>query len=158
MQIEWKDIVGFEGFYKVNDIGQVKSLHSNKLLKQNITGSGYKYVNLYRFGSQKHKDVHVLMAESFLGHTSNGYEIVVDHIDNNKLNNVLKNLQLISNRKNSMKDKNPRSGHSCIYKNSGNWLVRMRVKGKKISVGTFKKIDDAIVARDKYIEALEIGR
>ena len=37
--------------------------------------------------------VHILMAIAFLGYTPNGNKIVVDHIDNNPLNNTLENLK-----------------------------------------------------------------
>lgn len=68
----WKDVVGYEGIYKVSDKGQVKS--DNGILT--LTESrGYLYVNLFKNGKRKTKLVHRLVLESFLGPCPPGMEV-----------------------------------------------------------------------------------
>jgi hypothetical protein len=99
----WKDIVGYEGLYQISNYGEVKSLKNNKerILKPGITTPGYLKVSLCIKGEQKAKYIHQLVAIAFLGHIPNGYEIVINHIDNNQLNNRLDNLELVSQKYNT---------------------------------------------------------
>jgi hypothetical protein len=149
-----KDVKDYEGIYKVSNLGEVFSIKSNKKLKKHINTSGYPFVNLYKNKKGKTTTIHQIMAIAFLNHKPCKFERVVDHIDNNKLNNRLDNLQIISNRYNSYKDKNSSSGHFNIYKNHLKWLVRMRINGVKKSFGTFVDINDAIKRRDFILKEL----
>ena len=107
---EFRDVPGWEGLYQVSNLGNVKSLGNDKakkekILKQNLVGVISKQYFAVEFcvdGKRKTCRVHQLVAMAFLNHIPNGYiGLVVDHIDNNKLNNNLENLQLISVRKTS---------------------------------------------------------
>lgn len=152
----WKDVVGYEGLYQVSNLGNVKSLYfgKQKILKQNIGTSGYLFVHLYKDKNSTPVMVHRIVYEAFYGIKS-CRKYVVDHIDNNKQNNILSNLQYISNRLNSSKDKKSKTGHHNIYFNSGAYLVRMRVNNVKKTIGTFYNIEDAILNRDIFIEKLD---
>lgn len=114
----FKDLPGYEGLYQVSNIGKVKSLErtrkhyaggvsfiKGRILKQSIDNCGYYLVNLTKNGKCRTYQIHQLIAMAFLGHKPNGYKLVVDHIDYNKLNNNVKNLQIITHRKNLTKDK-----------------------------------------------------
>ena len=166
-QVEiWKDIPGYEGLYKASSFGRIMSydkfcnngvslfLMKGKLLKQSINSSGYYCLCLYKNKVCKSFRIHKIIAMTFLNHIPNYYESIIDHIDNNKLNNNVNNLQIVSNRYNSTKDKKPKSGHSCIYLNGKSFLVRMRVNNIKTSIGTFKNIEDAIIKRDLFLSKL----
>lgn len=160
---QWVSIPDYEGIYIISDLGRVKSFsklswnghgfYTKKecILKQCISTSGYLCVNLWKNTMQKPKSIHVLSGISFLGHIPNGFKKVIDHKNNIKTDNRKVNLQITTNRFNSMKDKTPKSGHSCIYLNSNAWLVRMRVNGVKKSIGRFKDINEAIKQRDLFI-------
>lgn len=139
--------------YLISENGEVINTITKKVLKPNINTSGYYFVNLYKNKKRHCKMIHKLVFES---HTilRSDRKFVIDHIDNNKLNNNLENLQLISNRQNSTKDKKSKSGHFNIYKNNNSWLVRLRVNGEKKSIGTFKNIEDAINKRDEFLKTL----
>lgn len=96
----WKDIVGYEGLYQVSNLGRVKSLprfdrkgrfHSEKIKSQVNNGNGYMIVNLKHNGKQQMRTVHRLVAEHFI---SNDLELPeVNHIDGNKSNNIVTNLE-----------------------------------------------------------------
>ena len=149
----WKDIKGYEGFYQVSDAGRVKSLRrwinnkgnggyflEGKIVNTSIS-KGYPTVGLSKDGKGKNIRIHQLVAMSFLGHTPCGHKLVVDHIDNNPLNNNVENLQLITNRENLSKDK--KGGTSkyvgVFYSGKGinKWKASTSVYGKVIGLGSF---------------------
>ena len=120
-QIEiWKDVPNYDGRYQVSNLGFVRSFYKNKtrIIKGGMGTSGYPFVSLSKNRKATSIAVHQLVAICFLNHKRCKFEVVVDHIDGIKTNNKLTNLQLVTNRENSTKDKKPISGHSCIYKNN----------------------------------------
>jgi hypothetical protein len=151
----WKDVVGYEGLYQVSDLGNVRSLYfgKKKILKSGLSTSGYLSVNLHKDKKQKIHMIHRLVYEAFVGIRS-CRKMVIDHIDNEKSNNKLSNLQYISNRENSSRGKKPKTGENNIYLNSGSYLVRMRVNSEKVSIGTFKTIEEAVLMRDSFLKEI----
>lgn len=113
----WKDISGYEGVYQVSDLGRVKSLSrfvpntlhgqilkKERLLKGYADTYGHIQVSLYKDGKESKKYVHKLVAYYFMGHETDGTtNRVIDHIDENKLNNSRDNLQIISHKENITK-------------------------------------------------------
>lgn len=92
----WKDIVGYEGFYQVSNLGRVRSL---KCIKRTIfNNSGYEIVNLKVKRKQKNKLVHRLVAETFIPNPFNKEQ--VNHKDGNKKNNSVDNLEWCSRHEN----------------------------------------------------------
>lgn len=92
----WKDIPGYEGLYQVSNTGQVRSLNyrrtgKKQILKPGYTKDGYETVNLNKEGSYKTYKVHRLVAMAFISNPNN-YP-VVNHIDENKTNNAVWNLE-----------------------------------------------------------------
>jgi len=101
----WKDIKGYEGRYQVSNIGRVKSLERTapvkngskrtvreRILKPSPDQDGYLYVILYDDSSKKKKFfVHRLVCEAF--HKNPENKPCVNHIDENKANNVVSNLE-----------------------------------------------------------------
>jgi hypothetical protein len=149
---KFKDIVGYEGLYQVSNLGNIKSFRSNKerILKSGLGGNGYLTVALHKDGVTKTHTVHRVVAMAFLGHTPNGYKIVVDHIDNNKLNNMVGNLQLTTARHNVSKDIR---GASSEYvgvswdKQYKKWRASIYIDGKLKHLGRFK---DELKASEAY--------
>tara|TARA_R110002050_G_scaffold298272_2_gene461283 strand:- start:34 stop:519 length:486 start_codon:yes stop_codon:yes gene_type:complete len=157
MEEIWKDIPGYEGTYKVSNLGRVVrlsrpskdgfSMIGDRILKQHASKNGYFRVNV----KGKPKYVHQLVAMAFLNHVPCGLKNVVDHIDNNPLNNNLNNLQLTTNRRNTSKDKKPKSGFTGVDFNQKKWRAQIRVGGRKILIGRFKTPEEASAAYQKYI-------
>ena len=79
--------------YEIYDNGDIFSTHSNKFLKP-ILIEGYLKVTLYVDGLPEKYSVHRLVAESFISNPDN--LITVNHIDGNKLNNNVINLEWLS--------------------------------------------------------------
>lgn len=87
----WKDIKGYEGKYQVSNLGNVRG---KKVLSPKINKNGYKEVSLYN-GKQKSFYIHRLVAEAFI---PNGNKLPqVNHINGDKTNNCVDNLEWISN-------------------------------------------------------------
>ena len=85
----WKDIDGFNGFYQVSNLGEVRSRNGVRSLS--FTKDGYVKVRLNCEGKDKTSRVHRLVAEAFIDNP-NGYD-TVNHIDGDKTNNKVSNLE-----------------------------------------------------------------
>jgi hypothetical protein len=94
MEEIWKDIEGFEGEYMISNLGRVKSLKSNIILRQFEYRGGYLEVHLRKPKIKVHKKVHRLVAEAFLTNPNHYKE--VNHKDENKKNNMVNNLEWCS--------------------------------------------------------------
>ena len=140
MREQWKDIKGYEGLYQISDLGNIKNTTTNKPMSTHLNSEGYERVGLSKDGRARNEQVHQLMAITFLNHKPNGVTKVVDHIDNNKSNNRLDNLQVINHRLNCSKD---RKGYSSKYvgvrwvKKDKKWRAEIQIDGKYNYLGQF---------------------
>lgn len=109
--MRWAPVVGWEGFYEVNTFGDVRSVArevvrsngtaqrwSPKMLGVVINTSGYPAVRLSRPGRRHMARVHRLVAEAFIPNPQNKPE--VNHLDGNKLNPALGNLEWVTSQEN----------------------------------------------------------
>lgn len=87
----WRDIPGYEGLYRVSNLGRVYSTRAKRELKTHDNGHGYQFVGLHRRGQHKLPYVHRLVAEVFVPNPLNKSE--VNHIDGDKNNNAADNLE-----------------------------------------------------------------
>lgn len=90
MQEIWKDIKEYEGLYQVSNLGKVKSLKRNKIITPKLIHS-YFSVILYNKKNYKNFRIHRLVAQAFIPNPNNYPQ--VNHIDGNKLNNSVNNLE-----------------------------------------------------------------
>ena len=100
MEEIWKDIEGYERLYKISNLGRVKSLKlkKKKIMNASCDRYGYKYVNLRNKNKGKKFKVHRLVALAFVDGYFEG--AVVNHIDENKQNNLWTNLEWVTNQYN----------------------------------------------------------
>lgn len=136
----WKDVIGYEGLYEVSNLGRVKSLRFNKekIFKPSLCGRGYLQVNLTKNNKSKTTLVHKLVAMVFLNHIPCGMTLVVDHINDNQLDNRVDNLQLITQRENSYKTQGKYSSeYRGVCKLRNKWVSKIYVNGKKLYLGHF---------------------
>lgn len=93
--MELKDVKGYEGFYKVDDCGNVYSLKrattKGGVISPQKTHNGYYRVGLSKNGKLKHHFVHRIVADAFIPNPYNLSQI--NHKDENKTNNGVDNLE-----------------------------------------------------------------
>ena len=87
----WMDIKGYEGKYKVSNMGRVYSIRSHKYLAIKNNGRGYLYVSLWKDNKEKKEYLHRLVARHFIPNPNNLPQ--VNHKDENKENNSWDNLE-----------------------------------------------------------------
>lgn len=90
----WKDIPSWETLYAINKNGEVKNLRTGKLLTGDINNVGYYRVCLYNKPRKQKYFRHRLVAELFIENPNNLPE--VNHIDGDKSNNNVNNLEWCS--------------------------------------------------------------
>ena len=95
MKETWKIIKGYVD-YQISTKGRVNSMkHFNcKILKQSKNKGGYYHVNLYENKIKKNIDIHRLVAQAFIPNPDN--KPCVNHIDGNKQNNHIDNLEWVT--------------------------------------------------------------
>ena len=164
----FKDIPSYEGYYQVSNLGRVKSLKrtvkgrwgdykvKEKILKIGRDKDGYGLHVLCVNGKNKTHKLHHLVLMSF---NIKEWELrgcrVVDHIDNDRMNNSLINLQLLSIRENSSKDRIGKSKYTGVTTDSyGMFISQIQINGKKIYLGYFKEEIDAHNAYQNKLKQL----
>ena len=98
----WKDVVGCDGFYRVSNTGKVLSVDWNRTGKPKelrpFDNGGYRRGSVYVNGVRKHFLVHRLVAEAFIENPGN--LPCVNHVDGDKSNNCVSNLEWVSVQEN----------------------------------------------------------
>ncbi len=112
----WKDIPGYDGMYQASSCGRIRSidrvieqckgntsyirLMKGKIIKPFKYSNGYLMVSLSKDGKIKLSTVHRLILSSFTPQTDRN--LVVNHKDGNKLNNLLSNLERVTHSDNNI--------------------------------------------------------
>lgn len=97
----WKEIPGYESLYMVSSQGRILSLRTGLLRRDVQSGHGYRGIQLSDMhGKKKRHYVHRLVALAFLG-APPSESSVVNHINLNKRDNSLENLEWCSVQENN---------------------------------------------------------
>ena len=132
MKERWRDIKGFEGFYKVSHRGRVKSVERiiirgkgirqpirERILSPGMYRNGYLFVGLQRKGKSKYCMIHRLVAEAFLPNPE--CKLEVNHKDGDKSFNHYLNLEWTTKEENE--DHAVRTG--LTSRGSGRWSAKL---------------------------------
>ena len=151
----WKDVVGYEGLYKVSSLGRVMGFAWKQewnIMKQDINSQGYYWIKLCKDREPKGYSVARLVGLAFIPNPDNLPEI--DHIDRNKLDNTLSNLRWVSKSENCINrtERGNISGNKHIYyrQSKNRYEVAFQRRPDKI-FKTFKTLPEAIEYRDKWL-------
>jgi len=159
----WKDIPGYEGIYQASNFGNVKSLNYLRSKKERIlkpSNNGYLFVNLCNKGKKITHTIHSIIAMTFDGHIPNGMNAVIDHIDNDPLNNHSDNLRITTNRENTSKD---RKGGTSKYvgvswnKVKNKWVANIELNSKTIYLGSFTNEIEASQAYQTKLKQIQLS-
>ena len=101
-EVIWKDIPDYDGVYQASSHGEIKSFKNGKerILKPNLNNWGYEHVNLCKDGVKKNHYVHRLVMEA---HSYVDKGLFINHIDENKRNNHVSNLEYCTRSENISK-------------------------------------------------------
>ena len=146
----FKPIDGFDN-YSISNFGNVKNSKTNRILKPGNDKKGYKLINLSKNGKSKSFTVHRLVGNAFLENPDN--KQMIDHIDENKANNNIKNLRWATRKDNGYnrgKNINNKSGFKgvCFHKPSNKYIAQININGKTKHLGLFKTAEEASKAYD----------
>ena len=133
----WKPIKDYENYYQISSFGRVKSMHKTpfKILILSLRAE-YLGIQLCKNGKSKTFSVHRLVALSFLKNDDNTK--IVNHIDGNKLNNHILNLEWITYKENRKHAEiNKLFIPKCIK-------VSQYSKDKKTLINTFNSVKEAM--------------
>ena len=148
----WKPIKGYEKLYEVSNKGRIRNTR-NKVMKTYIINSGYKAIKFTVNGKRTSHLIHRIVATTFLDNFESLPE--VNHINENKLDNKVENLEWVSsaqNKQHSLKSgtydkiyttcntlgkKNNCKNHSnyhnvTFHKGRNKWAATIRVGGKNM--------------------------
>lgn len=159
----FKDIPGYENSYKASNLGNIKSLKrpgaKEKLLKGEIDQDGYIRITLKKNGKTKKYKAHRLIMMAF--NNTNDPSLQVNHIDGNKKNNKLENLEWCTasynTRHSYINNLNKTKGFKTIIKNkiTGEEKKYRSMRDASLNMGynkgyLFKKINNKIYENEKY--------
>ncbi len=131
----WKDIEGFEGRYAVSTFGNVKSLKfagrvGERNLKPGIGSTKYYLVSLIKNKKGHTKKVHRLVGLAFIPNPENKPQL--NHLDGNKLNNHVSNLEWATNQENCQHAFD--TGLNKIYPHQIDLLIKRTIERCSIKV------------------------
>jgi len=147
-----KPIPNYEGLYSLDLNNNEVYGHKHKKYKQKrLRYKGYYEIKLCKNSKTKNFQLHRLVYQAHYGIIPN--KMQVDHIDNNRQNNNIENLRLVTNQQNQWNSKtqknNLSTGYKNIYKRKNNtYQVRIRINNKMVYCKTFKTLEEAILNRD----------
>ena len=168
----WEDIKGFEGCYKVSNIGNVKSLErkewciknnsfslrKEKILIPFINKRNYLIVTLYKKSKPRLFGVHQLVGMAFLNHKPNGHTMVINHINFNPSDNRVENIEVVTQRQNANRKHLKSSSEYvgvCWNKDKNKWTAQIYIKPKQRHLGAFINEYDAHLAYQKEISIIK---
>lgn len=170
MQEQFRDIPGYEGLYQVSNLGNVKSLPrmvlrngkypfvcKEKILKFHKNPSGYYCLTLNKDAKKKYFTVHQLVCVAFLNHIPCGHELVIDHINDNRLDNRIDNLHLVTQRYNAYKTQGRYSSkHKGVswHKKKKKWQASIYINNKLKYLGSFKNEHEASLVYQNKLKEL----
>ena len=156
--MEAKDIIGYEGLYKIYPDGRIWSCKSKSFRKIQYNQYGYATLQLYKNNKDKHFLVSRLLVKHFKPDEWDE-NLYVDHINRVRSDNRLDNLRMVThveNCHNKSEEVRPDSqvGHkyikSRITRGKQRWIFR-KVINKKYHTKQFSDLDEAIKYRDDFL-------
>lgn len=168
----WKDVPNYEGIYRVSNLGRVMRIWKYKaafIKKHGITektyilspifSGGYNGVGLYKDKKYKHFSIHRIVAMAFLGFDPSVPDSFINHIDVDRFNNCVDNLEIVTARENQhRKTNNVYEGFEpCIYIEKGLFLLKLEYLGESYYLGRYSCKDNAIKVRNIALERIDDG-
>lgn len=148
----WKDIPNYDGLYQASNLGRIKSIErmrfdnhnllEEKILKPAIQENGYCRIGLQKNNKRKSYQVHRLVALTFIPNLEN--KRTVNHIDGNKLNNNVNNLEWATDSENL---KHAYDNH--LFKTIPGWKNRKKIYQYDLQDNLIKEWESITIAENE---------
>lgn len=134
--------------YSVSNLGRVRDDITGRFLKGTLHNKGYTQISL----DGKHYLIHRLVAIAFILNPDN--KSCIDHINSIKIDNRIDNIRWATGTENNQNQKirkDNTSGTKGVYwnKRDKKWIAQIYIDKKKVNLGSFDNIEDAIKARQE---------
>lgn len=145
--------------YQISNYGNIFSTKRGRLLKPFKDKKGYSNIDL----DNKSFKVHHLVWDNFGYGQRNGQLVQIDHIDNNKQNNQIDNLRLVTTRENCTKrdlvngSKYNLPTGVTYFKRDDKYKSQIRINGKQKHLGLFHNPQDASDAYQNKLKEVICG-
>ena len=136
---EYRQIKDFEN-YEISNYGNVRNKKTKRILKSNCVGKGYLAVQLSKNSTRKSFQIHRLIALEFIPNSDPENKTQVNHIDGNKLNNNIDNLEWVTPSENIV--------HAYEVLNRSPSVPKKKEEKSK------KRITDPILQLDKNLKLI----
>lgn len=137
---EWKDVIGAEKYYQISSKGRIRNKITKDILKPSTSGN-YRHIEL-RYGINKNVLIHKLVAEAFIPNPFNLR--CVNHIDENKENNCVENLEWCSAKY------NVNYGNGALKRNQR--IIQYDLEGNAIKI--WESMKDASESLGLYYQGI----
>lgn len=134
---------------QVSDTGLVRCSKTHNYKKIFLNEKGYCCVYIMIDGKRRKCKVHRLVMQAFVGES----KLTVDHIDEDKSNNNLSNLEYVSNSENVKRffKRNDNTYKMISFdKERGKYRVRISINGKRKCLGRYDTPEEAIEVYNKH--------
>lgn len=159
----WKNAVGYEGLYEVSNLGRVRSVdrydslghfRESIILRQHLDHNGYKFVALFKDGKRKSIKIHRIVAMAFIPNPNNLPQ--VNHIDENKINNNVDNLEWCDCKYNcNYGTRNERTAKARInHPNTSKQVILIDLNNGKSFI--FPSLSEC--SREKYLDLRNLSK
>ena len=144
---------GYFDNYEISNLCNLRNKETGKILKSALNKNGYLYFSIINKKVKKNKYLHRLMAETFIENPLGKLE--VNHINGNKLDNSVNNLEWATRRENQShyfanNNKTSKFLGVSYFKNTGKWRAYIRLNRKLISLGHYLSENEAYQARVNF--------
>lgn len=154
----WKTIGEFDN-YEVSNKGRVRNKETKNVLRPYLSNSGYYMINLVNDKYRKNNTIHRLVAKTFIENKQN--KEIVNHIDHDKLNNQVDNLEWVTQKENCKHSIGAGRANTHTARESLSKVSKKPVYQKDMEGNVIKLWDSPTQAEkesDKYYRAASIGR
>lgn len=148
----WKDSFYHGDLYEVSSLGRIRNKINKKIRINHKINSGYFIVTFSKNRVPRNVLIHRLVYETFIKKIPP--KMTINHIDSNKENNSVDNLECVTQSVNNSLIKNGTMRGVSKCPMGYGWFSSIRIDGKTVFLGRFKEKDMAYSAYKKKFEEI----